>query len=53
VFMYPDAVGHARDLAWLREIHPRLQTLREWLTVCGSDVCRTMVGAAATRPATF
>lgn len=52
VFMYPDAVGHARDLAWLREIHPRLQTLREWLTVCGSEVCRTMVGAAVTRPAT-
>jgi uncharacterized protein YbjT (DUF2867 family) len=47
VFMYPDAVGHARDLAWLRSVHPRLQTLREWLTVCGSDACRDMVGPAA------
>lgn len=47
VFMYPDAVGHARDLEWLRSVHPRLQTLRDWLTVCGSDVCRRMVGPAA------
>ncbi len=51
VFMYPDAVGHARDLEWLRSVHPRLQTLREWLTVCGSDVCRDMVGGAAGGPA--
>jgi len=46
VFMYPDAVGHARDLEWLRSVHPRLQTLRAWLTECGSDVCRSMVGLA-------
>lgn len=50
VFMFPDAVGHARDLEWLRTVHPRLQTLREWLTVCGSDVCRSMVGIAGERP---
>jgi uncharacterized protein YbjT (DUF2867 family) len=47
VFMFPDAVGHARDLEWLRTVHPAMQTLREWLTVCGSDVCRSMVGIAA------
>ena len=47
VFMFPDAVGHARDLDWLRSVHPGLQTLREWLTVCGSDVCRSMVGMAS------
>jgi uncharacterized protein YbjT (DUF2867 family) len=44
VFMYPDAVGHAQDLEWLRVVHPSLQSLRDWLTVCGSEVCRTMVG---------
>ena len=47
VFMFPDAVGHAHDLEWLRSVHPGMQTLREWLTVCGSDVCRSMVGVAA------
>lgn len=47
VFMFPEAVGHARDLEWLRSVYPGLQTLREWLTVCGSDVCRSMVGIAA------
>jgi hypothetical protein len=47
VFMYPDAVGHAHDLDWLRGVYPGLQTLREWLTACGSDVCRSMVGVAS------
>jgi hypothetical protein len=46
--MYPEAVGHASDLEWLRSVYPQLQTLREWLTVCGSDVCRSMVGTGAT-----
>jgi uncharacterized protein YbjT (DUF2867 family) len=47
VFMYPEAVGHARDLEWLRGVYPPLLTFREWLTSCGSDVCRSMVGTAA------
>jgi uncharacterized protein YbjT (DUF2867 family) len=50
VFMYPDAVGHARDLEWLRSVYPQIQTLRQWLTVCGSDVCRSMVGLAPGGP---
>jgi uncharacterized protein YbjT (DUF2867 family) len=51
VFMFPDAVGHASDLEWLREAYPPLQSLREWLAVCGSRVCRSMVGAKAGRAA--
>jgi uncharacterized protein YbjT (DUF2867 family) len=47
VFMFPEAVGHARDLQWLRTVYPPLLTLQEWLTSCGSEVCRAMVGAAS------
>jgi uncharacterized protein YbjT (DUF2867 family) len=40
VFMYPDAVGHAPDMEWLRTVYPPLQALGAWLARGGgSELC--------------
>jgi uncharacterized protein YbjT (DUF2867 family) len=48
VFMYPEAVGHAPDLAWLRGVYPPLHTLRSWLERGGgSELCRSVARRGA------
>ena len=48
VFMYPEAVGHAPDLAWLRGVYPPLKTLAAWLERGGgSELCRRVARRGA------
>jgi uncharacterized protein YbjT (DUF2867 family) len=48
VFMYPEAVGPAPDLGWLRGVYPPLQTLPDWLERGGGlELCRRVARAGA------